>query len=410
MKRILLSLFLLALAQILNAGSVEVNGIWYNLITKSQTVEVTKAPNGYTSEEIIIPDKIQYEGKEYIVNTIGEYAFDWSDIKTITIPQSITSIKDGAFYKSRNLTKVNISDINSWLNIIFDDATSNPMYYGKASLCLNNKEIKELIIPDGTENIGNYIFIGCSSIESIKLPNTVKSIGDGTFSECKNLTSINLPEQLISLGKGCFSYCEKLNNVHIPNSVKDIGNYVFSGCISLTAINIPSELKYISAGAFEGCDGLTYVDIPDNINSLYSYIGRGAFTSCSNLKTIKLGKGIKYIESKCFAYCKNIEDVYCLAKTPPKVESDIFYDSMIEYSSLYVPDNNVDIYKNTEPWCNFKTIIPLSITGIKNVTIGKEKNEEIFSLNGSKQQNYMMGINIIRSESGKVKKVFVKNY
>ena len=83
-----------------NAESVEINGIYYNLSTETNTAEVTHHPYdlGYYSGDIVIPETVNYEGISYSVTSIGNYAFDGcSDLTSITIPSSVTSIGNGAF-------------------------------------------------------------------------------------------------------------------------------------------------------------------------------------------------------------------------------------------------------------------------------------------------------------------------
>ena len=100
-----------------SADTVEIDGIWYNLIAKAQSAEVVANPNRYYVESVKIPEEVEYNGNKYIVNTIGTYAFDWSRVKEVTIPSSIKSMKYGAFYKCNDLTKVYISDLEAWLKI-----------------------------------------------------------------------------------------------------------------------------------------------------------------------------------------------------------------------------------------------------------------------------------------------------
>ena len=390
-----------------SADTVEIDGIWYNLIAKAQSAEVVANPNRYYVESVKIPEEVEYNGNKYIVNTIGTYAFDWSRVKEVTIPSSIKSMKYGAFYKCNDLTKVYISDLEAWLKIEFEDATSNPMYYGYAQLFLNGEELNKLVIPNNIETIGDNSFIGCSSLTSVIIPNTVKSIGENAFLDCKNLSYIEIPNSVTYMGKGCFFSCENITDIVIPNSVIEIGDYVFSGCTKLSSLKLSTGLTYIPAGAFEHCKSLLSVEIPNNIQSFYTYIDRGAFSDCSNLKKLTLGGGVSYIERKTFSECKQLEEVICLSVTPPKADIDVFYDSMIDYTTLYVPDGSVESYKVEVPWKNFKEILPLSSSGIKTIMVGDEI-KDIYAPDGSRRSEIRKGINIVRTKNGNTKKVLIK--
>ncbi|MBQ6936490.1 MAG: leucine-rich repeat domain-containing protein [Clostridia bacterium] len=126
----------------------------------------------------------------------GEYwEQDFSDLTTITIPDSVTSIGYSAFSGCTNLTTITI--------------------------------------PDSVTSIGNFAFIECTNLTTITIPDSVTSIGDFAFSECTNLTTITIPDSVTSIGDGAFSWCENLTSITIPDSVTSIGDLAFDGCENL---------------------------------------------------------------------------------------------------------------------------------------------------------------------------------
>ena len=84
------------------------------------------------------------------------------------------------YSNNTNLEEVHVSDISAWCKINFANEYSNPLRYAK-HLYLNDKEVSKLVIPNGTDGIGNYAFDGCESLTSVVIPNTVKSIGAYSF-------------------------------------------------------------------------------------------------------------------------------------------------------------------------------------------------------------------------------------
>lgn len=86
-------------------------------------------------------------------------------------------------------------------------------------------------------------------------------------------------------------------------------------------------------------------------------IGNYAFFHCSSLTSVIIGSEVRGIESEAFASCQELTDVYCLAEAVPSTSSDAFQDSYIEYATLHVPEASIDLYKQTDPWKNFKSIV-----------------------------------------------------
>ena len=118
------------------------------------------------------------------VTAIGEVAFcGCSELASITIPNSITKIGMKAFSDCSSLISVNISDIAAWCNVVFSDINSNPLTKAK-HLYMNGKEITDLIIPESVTSIVDGAFMGCSGLTSVTIPNSVTSIGYGAFYNC----------------------------------------------------------------------------------------------------------------------------------------------------------------------------------------------------------------------------------
>ena len=167
--------FLLALIPYLaSAEEVEIDGISYNLISKTGTAEVVRKTDGTKySGTIVIPEEALFDGKKYSVTTIGERAFySCRQLETVTLPKSVTTIKEKAFGESGiksitipasiinfgkeafwscvSLEMVYISSLSCWCNSTFESFNSNPLG-NRAHLLLNEVEITDLVIPEGIE-------------------------------------------------------------------------------------------------------------------------------------------------------------------------------------------------------------------------------------------------------------------
>ena len=241
---------------------------------------------------------------------IADYAFDGcSSLTSITIPDSVTSIGDYAFAWWSSLTSINVSANN--MNYKSIDGN---LYCKDGKTLIQyamGKTATTFTIPDSVTSIGEAAFYYCSSLTSIVVPDSVTSIGDGAFAACSSLTSIVIPDSVTSIGDGAFIACRSLTSIVIPDSVTSIGDAAFAGCSGLqyneydnglylgnsnnpylalikaksqeiTSCNIHNDTKVVAGSAFSSCRSLTSIVIPDSVTS----IGGWAFENCSGLTSI----------------------------------------------------------------------------------------------------------------------------
>ena len=207
------------------------------------------------------------------VKIIANHAFSWCfySLKSINIPDSVTSIGDGAFSECHSLKSINIPDsvtsigdwafsnCNSLTSINIPDSVTTIGHRAFESCgCL-----RIINIPPSLTTIENETFLGCHSLRNINIPDTVTTIGDSAFENCGSLTSINFPPRLTSIGNRAFYDCGSLRIINIPQSLTSIGGSAFRNCGSLTSINIPPSLTSIGNSAFYDYGSLTSINIPD---------------------------------------------------------------------------------------------------------------------------------------------------
>lgn len=131
-------------------------------------------------------------------------------------------------------------------------------------------KLTSVTIPNSVTSIGNGAFACCSGLTSVTIPNSVTSIGGFAFACCSGLTSMTIPNSVTNIGGSAFFCCTGLTSVTIPNSVTSIESSAFWGCSGLTSVKIPDSVTSIGQGAFENCSSLRSVTIPDSVTTLGS--------------------------------------------------------------------------------------------------------------------------------------------
>lgn len=226
---------------------------------------------------------ISVDAETVEVGAFGLFGGTWTDRSLyVTIGSSVKNLYDD-FGESAirgfgggqiGVERINITDLEAWCNMNYSNI-------GAPSFCLNDVEIKDLVIPDGIRKIRDRAFIYCSGLKSVTFPTSVTEIGNFAFKNCSGLTSIDIPTWVTTIGEGAFEGCRRLTSVDLSNRVTTIGE-----------------------GAFEGCSGLTEIDIPASVTT----IGRKAFYD-TGLKSIHLPHSVTGIESDAFAGCYSLKKV-----------------------------------------------------------------------------------------------------
>ena len=200
------------------------------------------------------------------VTSIGELAFCYcTGLTSVTIPNSVTSIGDDAFSVCTGLTSINVASDNpnycSVNGVLFNKNRTTLISYpgGKQGA---------YTIPNSVTSIGNYAFFRCSSLTSIEIPNSVTSIGGYAFYNCTGLTSIEIPNSVTSIGSSAFYKCSSLTSVTIGNSVTYIGDEAFRGCSGLTSVTCLATIPPTFVGYYAFVDDCP-IYVPCNAVNAY---------------------------------------------------------------------------------------------------------------------------------------------
>lgn len=405
MKKIFLLLWfvLLGLSKV-QAYQFEKNGIYYDIVN-GKAVVVSGGSVMY-SGDVVIPETVEFGGQHYVVDSIGEWAFNaCSGLMSVKLPEKLRVIGRLAFVDCYGLTSISFP---ASLKVIGDGAFQN---------C---DGLTSLSFPEGMTQIGDGAFQRCGRLETLFFPSTMKSIDWGVFCEsheneygggectCDSirrieikgiatwfnsnrfternhhvaapyadlyvngdlLTDIVLPDTMARIRPALFYGCKKLHSVVFPNNLKVIDDCAFENCTGIENLELPQGLDSIKSSAFSRCKGVKYVNLPQELK----YIGMMAFGSCTELISVSFPNKLENIAYGAFESCKSLQSVV-LPEGLKSIESCAF-QNCISLTSVKLPSTLRFIGDCAFNQCNvgfeFASIVPPTIEGMN--PLGDEDN------------------------------------
>ncbi|MBE7043660.1 MAG: hypothetical protein E7399_09280 [Ruminococcaceae bacterium] len=199
--------------------------------------------------------------------SIGTWAFYGCDNLTkIIVPDSVSSIDFGAFQHCTGLEEIIVSEENLYYcsvdGVLFNKNRTKLLQYPIG------KKDDVYFVPEETIEIEDSAFFGSRILKSVNISNGVISIGEYAFSECMELTNVKTGTDVSKISRGTFANCSSLNSIQVSESLERIENSAFSNCESLTNITIPDKVTYIGDNAFLNCINLKNALIGEGINKI----------------------------------------------------------------------------------------------------------------------------------------------
>ena len=266
-------------------------------------LETISVPNTVTTIERYAFRKCVNLKRVELADTIisiatGAFA-DCTVLSDINMPKSLKDIGEIAF-RNTAITSVEIPKSLETAHVLFDngrDCSDGPFE--------NCEKLKIVTFEKGTTHIAQFLFAGCTGIESIQIPQTVVMIKQGGFKNCVNLQNIIMPDVIQQVDNYAFKDCTKLDKIHIPDNIKKISKELFQDCTALKEIVLSDNITSIEDEAFENCTSLTKVTVGNKVSS----IGRDVFSGCTALPQITLPASVQTIGDKAFSHCEALADV-----------------------------------------------------------------------------------------------------
>ena len=215
---------------------------------------------------------------------IGNEAFaGCKKIESINIPDSVTEIGGSTFANCSKLSNVKLSKNLEYMGgrafgscekitqIEIPKSLDNcgnsgyASYHGPFGACSG---LKKIIFEEGTKEISNNLFRGCTGLEEISIPASVIKIERYTFADCTNLKNVYFSNGVKNVENNAFTNCTSLTKVNIPDTVDSIGNSAFSGCTNLIEVHLPDKLKETASDTFSGCKKLTTINFPSTLTTI----------------------------------------------------------------------------------------------------------------------------------------------
>ena len=261
-------------------------GIYYEIDGDQATV--TYRDNSYNSYcgDVVIPGSFENGGVTYHVVAIGQNAFKGStELTSVTIPSSVTEIKDYAFMGTSKLTSVTIP----------------PSVTKMGAHIFKGSGLVSFTLPDQFTSTSEFLLEECHSLRNVTLPEGLTTIAKGTFVQCTQLEGLELPEELKVIADSAFVGCGALTDIVLPEGLTTIGDYAFYNAMSYSThvqpfeITIPESVTYLGKYAFAYAT-FTSFTLPKNITT----VSEGLLYATNRMRTITLHDNVTSIESRAF--------------------------------------------------------------------------------------------------------------
>jgi len=201
--------------------------------------------------------------------------------------------------------------------------------------------LQSISIPSTVTKIDEYVFNSCTELKEVLLNEGLQKIGESAFRQCTSLHSITIPSTVIEIGKEAFDRCTNLRTVIMKEGIKKIGEFAFRDCTSLERITLPSTVDGIQIWTFGRCTNLREVVIH---NEEMQFDDK-SFYNCTSLERFKF-PGLS----------ARLEDIIQAGQRDIEAKMDDIPAVEWRGSELFIPSVNQEIRM---PWGRVDTLVEL---------------------------------------------------
>lgn len=277
------------------------------------------------------------------VTTIGTYGLGSSQLTSLTIPATVTTISGSPLGGSGSRTLVSISVDASNPNFSSNDGVLFNKLQTELIVYPGKKSGTTYIIPSTVTSVRYYGFSDNNYLTTMNIPNTLTTLGGQTFIGSKALTTVNIGTGLSTLGEQDFAWLSTLTSINVdaanssfasiggvlynkaisrllsypggkagtsytaPNTVTSAAYTVFGGVVNLLTADL-SSITTLSGQTFMDARSIEEVTLGNSLTTLPSQ----TFQSAPKLRKVTFGTGLTTIDSYVFS---NNQRLYCIIYT-----------------------------------------------------------------------------------------------
>lgn len=390
------------------------NGTWGCQVSYANNKEVSIISASGYGKEVVIPDVVKSGENEYKVTELGSGLFLNSTITKVTLPESLTVLREGAFGGCPKLTvslgfscpqlDSNAFDSTATLIVPLSAAaaykyspdwsdgflyTDWKKYYNQITFIDDIVKISTKALSDksGIENVIGATEV--SKVTGLKVTGTINSYDIFIIrTKMYNLHYLDLSDADIvacdfpyyegchtsdnEVGANAFRDLNSLISLKLPKNAKVIGGYAVCECPNLCEVILPVQLEMIGYSSFGNCKKLVAIPLPPYLRQ----IGGDAFSSCNSLKNVSFPRNLQSIDPLAFWHCSSltevrfpssiqsvggyafedcpIKKVYTYTIEPIKISQNTFDSDTYSTAELWMPTQSYSNYYYNTQWGQFR--------------------------------------------------------